>query len=136
MRQRRTINPTAFKMMNNGLKFRRRVEIPCWHHEHIAKVARIFREYADNIEAIGTLETMLNHEKVSLVQFQIQRMNWDMQELTPHDPRQRGAEQMRYVNGRTYQTNMNGVDHVERREDLDEQFVPGINMRRARSGRS
>lgn len=133
MRQRRAINPTTYKMAYLGLKFRRRVEIPCWHHDHIKKVVRLFREYAENIEKIAEMETMLNHEKVSLVQHEIQRMNWAMQRLTPLDPRERGSEQGGYDHqfGSGY-LNTNGFDHVNGRDDLDERLHPGPNMRGAR----
>lgn len=133
-RKKKAWNPTAFKMIENGLRFKRRVDFPCWHHEHIEKIARLLIEYGKSIEEIGKMETMLNHEKVSLIQWQIQRLNWDASRLTPHDPRERGAAMSTYMNGRTYMTDMNGVDHVQARDDLDEQFEPGPNMRKHRTG--
>ena len=125
-------NPTTMKLKDNALRFTRRVDIQCWHHDHIEKIARILEEYGKRIDEIGKLNSMLNHEKVSIVQHQIQMMNWDMKGLTPKDPRERGAEMLTYQNGRTYMTDMNGIDEVSRRDDLDEPLYPGPNMRAAR----
>ena len=53
MRQRkRKINPTLFLMKNGSLKFKRRVDFPMWHPDHISKVANILREFADRLDAI------------------------------------------------------------------------------------
>ena len=133
-RKKKAWNPTAFKMVNNGLRFFRRLDIPLWHPEHLPKVARLLRECADTLDAIDAMETMLQHEKTFMSQMQIQRVNWDMKRLTPRDPRERGGAQYKYVDGRTYMTDMNGVDHVQARDDLDEQFEPGPNMRKHRTG--
>lgn len=131
VRRSKSVNPTTLKMLDGGLRFKRRVDLPCWHHDHIEKVARLLQEYGKLIEEIGNMNSLLNHEKVSLVQSQIQRLNQDAGRLTPHDPRERGAEMLQYVGGRTYLSDMNGVDHVQAREDLDETLYSGPNQRAA-----
>ena len=131
VRRTKSINPTTLKMLDGGLRFKRRVDLPCWHHDHIQKLARLLQEYGKLLEEIGNMNSLLNHEKVSLVQSQIQRLNQDAGRLTPHDPRERGSEMLQYVGGRTYLSDMNGVADVQAREDLDEPLFSGPNMRKA-----
>jgi len=112
-RNKLRINPTVAKMAIGVMKFRRRVEIPCWHVDHLRKIVRILREHADRIEAIA------DAYKTSAAQQVILQMNSDMNRMTPTDPRERGAERGGYNHefGRGY-LNTNGFDELLARDDM------------------
>lgn len=120
-RNKLKINPTVLKMSMGLMKFRRRVEVPCWHVDHLRKVIRIFREYADRLEAIADANKLKPSDKMSASQQVICQMNLDMQLVTPKDPRERGEERGGYNHGfgRGY-LNTNGFDELLARDDMDD----------------
>ena len=85
-RNKLRINPTVAKMAIGVMKFRRRVEIPCWHVDHLRKIVRILREHADRIEAIADANKLQPSDKTSAAQQVILQMNSDMNRMTPTDP--------------------------------------------------
>lgn len=130
-RRRQKLNPTAFKFHQGALRFKRRVDFPCWHIDHITKSVSLLRETADALEEITHMNAARDVDKVWYAQNVIMRLNWDAGRLTPKDPRERGAAQYSYDHqGGSHMVDMNGIKHVEAREDLDEPDL-GINARRA-----
>ena len=122
MRQkRRRSNPTVLKMAMGLMKFRRRVEIPCWHIDHLRKIVSILREHADRIEAIADANMLKPSDKTSAAQQVILQMNSDMNCITPTDPRERGAERGGYNHqyGRG-NLNTNGFDELLARDDMND----------------
>ena len=122
MRQkRRRSNPTVLKMAMGLMKFRRRVEIPCWHIDHLRKIVSILREHADRIEAIADANKLRPSDKTLAAQQVILQMNSDMNCITPTDPRERGAERGGYNHqyGRGY-LNTNGFDELLARDDMND----------------
>lgn len=119
--KRRKSNPTVMKMATGVMRFKRRVDIPMWHVDHIQKTANILREYADRIESTLSSNSMRNSDKTLAVQYMIQSMNNDMARMTPKDPRERGAERGGYNHdyGRGY-INTNGFDELLARDDMDD----------------
>jgi hypothetical protein len=130
-RRRQKLNPTAFKFHQGLLRFVRRVDFPCWHIDHIRKIISLLRETADALEEIIGMNAARDADKVYYAQNAIMRLNWDAGRLTPKDPREKGAAQYSYDHqGGSHMVDMNGIKHVEAREDLDEPDL-GINARRA-----
>lgn len=130
-RRRQKLNPTAFKFHQGALRFKRRVDFPCWHIDHITKSVSLLRETADALEEITHMNAARDADKVWYAQNVIMRLNWDAGRLTPKDPRERGAAQYSYDHqGGSHMVDMNGIKHIEAREDLDEPDL-GINARRA-----
>ena len=133
-RRRQKLNPTAFKFHQGALRFKRRVDFPCWHIDHITKSVSLLRETADALEEITQMNAARDADKVWYAQNVIMRLNWDAGRLTPKDPRERGAAQYSYDHqGGSHLVDMNGIKHVEAREDLQE-MDQGLNMRRAHQG--
>lgn len=116
MRRRRTDNPTVSLLQQGLLKFKRRVDFPLWHPDHVGKVASIMREYADRIDTINKSNSLRGADKTMYAQSLIVEMNAMVQRITPRDPRERGAERLRY--GHNGLINENGFDEVRRRDDL------------------
>lgn len=130
-RRRQKLNPTAFKFHQGLLRFVRRVDFPCWHIDHIRKIISLLRETADALEEIIGMNAARDADKVYYAQNAIMRLNWDAGRLTPKDPREKGAAQYSYDHqGGSHMVDMNGIKHIEAREDLDEPDL-GINARRA-----
>ena len=133
-RRRQKLNPTAFKFHQGLLRFKRRVDFPCWHVDHVRKLVSLLRETADALEEIVGMNAARDADKVYYAQNAIMRLNWDAGRLTPQDPRERGAAQYSYDHqGGRLLVDMNGIKHVEAREDLQE-MDQGPNMRRAHQG--
>lgn len=130
-KRRQKLNPTAFKFHQGLLRFKRRVDFPCWHVDHVRKLISLLRETADALEEIMGMNAARDADKVYYAQNAIMRLNWDAGRLTPKDPRERNAAQYSYDHqGGSHIVDMNGIKHVEAREDLDEPDL-GINARRA-----
>ena len=119
--KRRKSNPTVLKMGMGLMRFKRRVDIPMWHVDHIQKTVNILREYADRIESTLESNSMRNSDKTLAAQYMIQSMNTDMACMTPKDPRERGAERGGYNHGynRGY-LDTNGFDELLARDDMDD----------------
>lgn len=118
-RMKRQKNPVVLKMQMGLMKFKRRVDFPMWHHEHISKVASIMREYADRIEAVHGSNSMRNSDKTLYAQQLIQQMNADVGRITPTDPRERGAEKLRYMDYSGL-VDENGFDELNARDDMSD----------------
>jgi len=120
-RKKLRTNPTVVKMAMGLMKFRRRVEIPCWHIDHLRKIVSILREYADRLEAIADANKLRPSDKTSAAQQIILQMNSDMNRMTPTDPRERGAERGGYNHeyGRGY-LDTNGFDELLARDDMND----------------
>ena len=130
-KRRQKLNPTAFKFHQGLLRFKRRVDFPCWHVDHVRKLISLLRETADALEEIMGMNAARDADKVYYAQNAIMRLNWDAGRLTPKDPRARGGAHYSYDHqGGSHMVDMNGIKHVEAREDLDETDL-GINARRA-----
>ena len=130
-RRRKILNPTAAHFHNGLLRFKRRVDFPCWHIDHVRKLISMLRETADALEEVCQMNAARDADKVFYAQQAIMRLNWDATRLTPKDPRERGAAQYSYDHrGGRNLVDMNGIAHVEAREDLQEMDL-GPNARAA-----
>ena len=122
-RRTKKINPTLFLMKTGSLKFKRRVDFPMWHPDHISKVASILREFADRLDAIHGSNSLRGADKTLYAQNMIMEMNLTAQRISPRDPRERGAERLEYGDYGLVDTN--GFDAVKARDDLQEEpLVP------------
>ena len=93
--------------------------MPMWHQDHLRKVARMFREYADRIDAVANSNEMRASDKTTAAQQLLLGLNSDLQRMTPTDPRERGAERGGYNHefGTGY-LNTNGFDELLSRDDM------------------
>jgi len=118
MRKKKQLNPTA-AMFNRGLlRFKRRVDINCWHVDHISQIIKLLRNCADTLEEIAGLNKVGTADKVLYAQTEIMKLNTLAQNMKPEDPRDRGSAEYKYVGNTMRDTH--GFDHVEVRPDLDE----------------
>lgn len=118
MARNKVRNPTLRLMEMGLMRFKRRVDFPMWHPDHISKVANIMREYADRIEKIHQSNSLRAADKTLCAQRLILEMNAVVQTITPKDPRERGAERLKF--GEYGLIDHNGFDDVKARADLQE----------------
>ena len=117
MRRKTRKNQTVMYMQSGFMTFKRRVDIPMWHQDHIKKAANILREYADRIEAVTGSNSMRNADKTLYAQSLIREMNKDMGRMTPKDPRERGTELLRYTEHHGL-VDERGFDELNARDDM------------------
>ena len=117
MRRKKRNNQTVMYMKSGFMTFKRRVDIPMWHQDHIKKAANILREYADRIEAVTGSNSMRNADKTLYAQSLIREMNKDMGRMTPKDPRERGTELLRYTEHHGL-VDERGFDELNARDDM------------------
>ena len=118
MRRKKKINPTLRLMEMGMLRFKRRVDFPMWHPDHISKVANILREFADRIEGVHQSNSLRGADKTLHAQHLIMEMNLVVNRITPKDPRERGAEHLEF--GEYGCIDKNGFSSVRARTELEE----------------
>lgn len=122
MRKKKQLNPTA-TMFNRGLlRFKRRVDLSCWHVDHIPQIVKLLRQCADRLEEIAGLNKVGAADKVLYAQHEIMKLNTLATEMKPVDPRDRGSYEGKYVNGKWL--DVNGFSHLHARDDLAEDTTP------------
>ena len=104
------------------MKWKRRINIPMWHPDHVGKAANIMREYADRIEAITKSNSMRGSDRTMLAQQLLVEMNHQFSMISPQDPRAPAAEQFEYINGNNHATDTNGFDDLAKRDELNNDY--------------
>lgn len=117
-------NPTVEAMRSGLLSFKRRLDIPMWHVDHLDKTITLLEEAVAELKRIRNSNTLRKVDKVTYAQYCIVYLNGSFKNMTPKDPRERGAAKMGH-NGRHYMYDANGYDALLNREDLEEPFVRG-----------
>ena len=115
-------NPTVEAMRSGLLSFKRRLDIPMWHVDHLNKTITLLEEAVAELKRIRNSNTLRNVDKVTYAQYCIVYLNGSFKKVTPKDPRERGASKIRY-DGRVYSHDANGFDALLEREDLQEPAV-------------
>ena len=120
MKRRKLDNPTARKLRGGGIRQSRRLEMLCWHVDHLRANVRILRELADNIERVLGINEANMADKVFMAQNEISRANMHCARVKPESTRIRGAAMYEYITEKNSLVDMNGVREIEAREDLQE----------------
>ena len=116
------LNKTMYKISSGMMKWKRRINIPMWHPEHVQKAANILREYADRIAKIEQSNSMRASDRTMLAQNLLVEMNHQFGMISPQDPRAPAAEQFEYINGNTHMTDTNGFDELVKRDELNKDY--------------
>ena len=120
MKRRKLDNPTARKLKGGAIRQSRRIEMLCWHVDHLKANVRILRELADNIERVLGINEANMSDKVFMAQNEIMRANMHCARVKPEATRERGAAMYEYLPIKNSIIDMNGVREIEAREDLQE----------------
>ena len=112
-------NYTLYNIRKGTMRFKRRLDIPMWHIDHLAKSIEELSAMVDELRRIKNSNTLRNSDKCLYSQMTITTANMRFATMTPEDPRTRGAEMGGFEGGNGYQ-NTNGFKEIAAREDLFE----------------
>ena len=98
-KKRLKINQTVHNMRTGLMTFKRRLDIPMWHIDHLNKTIEAFDDIADELKRIRNSNTLRNSDKCMYAQSTLTMMSKVFYHMTPKDPRSRGSEQLSYVDG-------------------------------------
>tara|TARA_R100001480_G_scaffold5937_6_gene13045 strand:+ start:878 stop:1288 length:411 start_codon:yes stop_codon:yes gene_type:complete len=108
---------TVNRLGSGQMRFKRRLDLPMWHQDHLLKVSRILIEAGKRIEKISNESALRNVDKCLTAQTVLKLANIDASRLTPLDPRERGSELGEYTD-RGW-VNKAGHAELNARDDLD-----------------
>jgi len=111
-------NRTVLNIASGRMRFKRRLDLPMWHHDHLPKIVRLLRESADRIEKINQSNELRNSDKTLAAQVIITRAQLHASRMSPLDPRERGSELGEYTD-RGW-VNKAGFDELNQRTDMDD----------------
>lgn len=118
MRVKRKLNRAVLNMASGRMKFKRRIDFPLWHHDHLPKVVNLLRECADRIEKINNTSALRNSDKTLAAQVIISKAQSHASRMSPLDPRERGSELGEYTDQGW--VNKAGFDELNQRTDMDD----------------
>jgi len=117
MRKPRRHNETVMRMRSGQMRFKRRLDLPMWHQDHLLKISRILIDAGTRIQEVSNESTLRNVDKCLAAQTILSMANADASQITPLDPRDRGAELGMYTDQGW--ANMAGHAELNARDDLD-----------------
>ena len=112
-------NRTVLNIASGRMRFKRRLDLPMWHHDHLPKIVRLLRESADRIEKITQSNELRNSDKTLAAQVIITKAQSHASRMSPLDPRERGSERLEYREWGGL-TNTSGFDELNSRSDMDD----------------
>ena len=110
-------NPTVSAMRTGLMRFRRRIDIPMWHAEHLRQLIPLLRGAVDELERLERSNNLRNVDRCLYAQSVLMGINAACARMQPADPRQRGGEDLVYDPGLI---DRNGHAELQARVDLDE----------------
>ena len=121
-KKRIKMNQTVQYMRQGLMRFKRRLDIPMWHIDHLNKTIDMFEEAVDELKRIRNSNTLRNSDKTMYAQGTLVMMNKQFAHMSPRDPRERGAEQLEMTEQHGL-IDKRGEPELLAREDLDEPVV-------------
>ena len=119
---RKGFNYTLYNIRKGVMRFKRRLDIQMWHIDHLTKSIEELSALVDELKRIKNSNTLRNSDKCMYAQMTITTANSGFANMTPSDPRSRGAEHLEYTEQGL--VNKNGHEEIAKREDLLEYPKP------------
>lgn len=116
-KQKLNMNPTVAAMRQGLMNYKRRMEVPMWHRDHLRHAITVLEDMTDELKRIDGSNSLRNVDKCIYAQGVIVSANKRFAAARPHDPRSRGAEQLVYD---PHLIDTNGHEELRVREDLNE----------------
>ena len=113
---RKGFNYTLYNIRKGVMRFKRRLDIQMWHIDHLTKSIEELSALVDELKRIKNSNTLRNSDKCMYAQMTITTANSRFANMTPSDPRSRGAEHLEYTEQGL--VNKNGHEEIAKREDL------------------
>ncbi len=125
-KKRLKINQTVHNMRNGLMTFKRRLDIPMWHIDHLNQAIEAFEEMSDELKRIRNSNTLRNSDKCMYAQGTLTMASKMFYRMLPKDPRHRGAENMTWLDPHG-QVDISGHADLLAREDLNDpvKYNPG-----------
>ncbi|MDT2076002.1 MAG: hypothetical protein RMX26_08450 [Planktomarina sp.] len=121
-KKRVKLNQTVYNMRSGQMTFKRRLDIPMWHIDHLNKTIEAFDEINDELKRIRNSNTLRDSDKTMYAQLSLTMMNKRFYHMLPKDPRSRGSENLEYVSGFGL-VDKSGHADLLAREDLNKDDV-------------
>ena len=112
-------NPTVSAMRAGLMRFKRRIDVPMWHIEHLRQLIPLLRSALEELERLERSNSLRNVDRCIYAQSVLMSVNANCSHFKPHDPRHRGSENLVYD---SHLINKNGHAELQARADLDEPF--------------
>ena len=116
-KQKLNMNPTLAAMRQGLMNYKRRMDVPMWHRDHLRHAIAVFEGVTDELKRIDGSNSLRDIDKCIYAQGVIVSANKRFAAARPHDPRTRGAEALVYD---PHLIDTNGHDELLARGDLKE----------------
>lgn len=98
-KQKLSLSPTARAIRGGMMRFKRRLDIPMFHADHIGQAEEILSDAVDELKRLRQSNSIFGTDKLVYAQGALVRANRRFTQLAPSDPRQRGTEHLVYDPG-------------------------------------
>lgn len=95
-KQKLSLSPTARAIRGGMMRFKRRLDIPMFHADHIGQAEEILSDAVDELKRLRQSNSIYGSDKLVYAQGVLLRANKMFSNLAPGDPRQRGTEHLVY----------------------------------------
>lgn len=109
-------NETVQMMRWTNMRFKRRLDVPMWHIDHLRKSITELEELTEELKRINNSNSLRHAEKCRYAQDAFVALNVRFRNMTPKDPRTRGSELLIY--GERGLEDHSGYAELNAREDL------------------
>jgi hypothetical protein len=109
-------NETVQLMRWANMRFKRRLDIPMWHVDHLRKSIDALKELTEELERIQSSNSLRHAEKCRYAQDALVMLNIRFRNMLPNDPRERGSEML--AQGHSGLIDERGYAELNAREDL------------------
>ena len=121
-------NLTVDYMRSGRMRFKRRLDVPMWHIDHLNKTVEILTKLTEELIKLRKNNSFRNADKCMYAQTAISFANGKLASMLPKDPRERGAELGEYTEQGW--ANLNGHAELLARDDLNQEQQQPIWERR------
>jgi hypothetical protein len=125
---KRRKNLTVDYMRSGQMRFKRRLDVPMWHIDHLNKTVEILTSLTEELTNLKKNNSFRNADKCMYAQTAISFANGKLASMLPKDPRERGAEMLEYTEQGL--VDHNGHAELLARDDLNQEQQQPIWRRR------
>ena len=95
-KQKLQLSPTARAIRGGMMRFKRRLDIPMFHVDHIGQAEQILSDTVDELKRLKQSNSLRDADRLIYAQGALLAANKRLAVMAPSDPRQRGAEHLVY----------------------------------------
>ena len=95
-KQKLQLSPTARAIRGGMMRFKRRLDIPMFHGDHVGQTAEILSEVVEELNRLKQSNSLRVADRLIYAQGALLAANKRLARMAPGDPRQRGTEALVY----------------------------------------